>query len=272
MMFAVGVSFILVVYWLPHVSLTTVRALVLAAPPLIVLLVVAYWPTVESAMLADAHGDPAEATQAVVLCFSYQGESPSMRPGPANEELLAYVRNTLSNVRTVFVQEGIWVAVPGAPQAPHGPNVLRVVDHVDGREVARDIVRFHIHNPARYLNTLEALFCASRLMDASQCTVLVAHELQLARAEWDLRKLCPECKVVTPLIRGISFVPGGAHPQAWSRPVYKLVELFLSRPSVVRQTDWALFRALRARFTFSRMSLALAVQMKGLGFSLWRSM
>jgi len=36
--------------------------------------------------------------------------------------------------------------------------------------------------------------------------------------------------------------------------------------SVVRHTDGHLFRTARARVTFSRMSVALAVQMKGLGF------
>ena len=40
------------------------------------------------------------------------------------------------------------------------------------------------------------------------------------------------------------------------------------RPSGVRHTDCTLTRALRARFTFSRMSEAEAVQMKGLGRSL----
>ena len=38
--------------------------------------------------------------------------------------------------------------------------------------------------------------------------------------------------------------------------------------SVVRHADGPLWRAARARLTFSRMSAALAVQMKGLGFSL----
>jgi hypothetical protein len=41
--------------------------------------------------------------------------------------------------------------------------------------------------------------------------------------------------------------------------------------SVVRQTDDHLLRATRARVTFSKMSLALAVQMKGLGFWLCAS-
>ena len=36
--------------------------------------------------------------------------------------------------------------------------------------------------------------------------------------------------------------------------------------SVVRHTDGHLFNTARARVTFSRMSVALAVQMKGLGF------
>ena len=39
--------------------------------------------------------------------------------------------------------------------------------------------------------------------------------------------------------------------------------------SVVRHADCRLSSALRARFTFSRMSLALAVQMNGLGAWLW---
>ena len=41
--------------------------------------------------------------------------------------------------------------------------------------------------------------------------------------------------------------------------------------SVARQTDCNLSRAFLPRVTFSRMSEALAVQMKGLGFSLWSS-
>ena len=39
----------------------------------------------------------------------------------------------------------------------------------------------------------------------------------------------------------------------------------IKRASVVRHTDRHLFRAARPRFTFSKMSQALAVQMKGLG-------
>ena len=42
--------------------------------------------------------------------------------------------------------------------------------------------------------------------------------------------------------------------------------------SVVRHAERRLCSARRARLTFSKMSEARAVQMKGLGFSLWRSM
>ena len=41
-----------------------------------------------------------------------------------------------------------------------------------------------------------------------------------------------------------------------------------AQASVVRHAECRLWRALRARFTFSRMSAALAVQMNGFGFSL----
>ncbi len=42
--------------------------------------------------------------------------------------------------------------------------------------------------------------------------------------------------------------------------------------SVVRHADSRLWKAARARLTLSRMLEAFAVQMKGLGFSLWWSM
>ncbi len=49
------------------------------------------------------------------------------------------------------------------------------------------------------------------------------------------------------------------------------IVVFLSA-SVVSQADRLLLMAALARVTFSRMSVALAVQMKGLGLSLCRSM
>ena len=205
------------------------RVAVLLLTPAAALLTVAYLPAVESGIRMMPRGDTAAATQAVVLCFSYLGERPAMRPGPANVELLAYVRS-LPRVNRIYVQEGVWVALLGAPQSPNGPNQLRVVDRIEGREVSREFVRFHRHDPTHYLNTFDALRCAARLLDPTQTTVLVTHELQQWRADQDLRKLCPRCTVVIPPIRGISFVPGGTHLQARSRPLYKLVELFLSRP------------------------------------------
>ena len=72
--------------------------------------------------------------------------------------------------------------------------------------------------------------------------------------------------------------------QEWQHPLaYGLLALFLwivcvfayfyaRAPSVVRHTDGTLFRLRRARFTFSRMSEALAVQMYGLGSELCCSM
>jgi hypothetical protein len=46
----------------------------------------------------------------------------------------------------------------------------------------------------------------------------------------------------------------------------------LESASVVRHADRPLYKVRRARVTFSKISEARAVQMKGLGFWLWRSM
>src|SRR5712675_462550 len=51
-----------------------------------------------------------------------------------------------------------------------------------------------------------------------------------------------------------------------------LVGLRRSLAGVVRHADRPLYKVRRARVTFSKISEARAVQMKGLGFSLWRSM
>jgi len=57
-------------------------------------------------------------------------------------------------------------------------------------------------------------------------------------------------------------------------PALVLLAVLESNPpaSVVRHTDGHLCRAVRARVTFSRMSEAFAVQMRGFGFLLWLSM
>ena len=62
------------------------------------------------------------------------------------------------------------------------------------------------------------------------------------------------------------------HPVVGGNIRTRRMSRFPDRASVVRQTDRRLFRVRRARFTFSRMSAARAVQMNGFGLSLWRSM
>jgi hypothetical protein len=54
--------------------------------------------------------------------------------------------------------------------------------------------------------------------------------------------------------------------------IARLGGLRRSLAGVLRHTDCRLFSEARARLTFSRISAALAVQMKGLGFSLCWSM
>jgi hypothetical protein len=54
----------------------------------------------------------------------------------------------------------------------------------------------------------------------------------------------------------------------WFVRMVVIMRMTPSTASVVRHAECRLWSAERARLTFSRMSLALAVQMKGLGFSL----
>ena len=64
----------------------------------------------------------------------------------------------------------------------------------------------------------------------------------------------------------------GQVPAHWEVLEVKRVSSFItSGPSVVRQADCKLLSLILPRFTFSRMSDALAVQMKGAGSSLWAS-
>ena len=93
------------------------------------------------------------------------------------------------------------------------------------------------------------------------------------------------CLVTHPLLDAFTvygtqiLLPFSDYPVGWSTlfiidPLYTLplvvgvVAAWYGIASVVRQADCTLCRAARPRLTFSRMSEAVAVQMKGVGCSL----
>ncbi len=87
----------------------------------------------------------------------------------------------------------------------------------------------------------------------------IVHKTRLPTIAW-LKGTRASCRS---LKAGIAYQNVPIHPKTANTP---------ANASVVRQTERRLFRVRRARFTFSRMSPALAVQMNGFGLSLWRSM
>lgn len=160
----------------------------------------------------------ARPTTAVILGFGYEMAGDAMRPGPANQFSLDWVLNNQPQITTLLVQEGVLVAM--TPAQLHDKIVRRI----------------HQHDPAIYVDTLDAAFCAVRQLQAlNQSTVLlVAHDVQLQRAAWDFarvqRQLCPTCALVIPDLPATPYPANSVQFQTRSAFVYKILELLYLRP------------------------------------------
>jgi uncharacterized SAM-binding protein YcdF (DUF218 family) len=166
-----------------------------------------------------------EADVAIVLGFGYeQDEHRNMKPGEANEALLAW---TLEHTRaeTILVQEGVWVAACDSKADECG---------VSGRQLRR----IHEHRPDVYLNTLDTAYCALQAMEdlGARKAVLVAHPLQLQRALWDFQAVqranlaWQTLEFVVPEMPDVPYVPHSVHVHTRCEPIWRLVELLVARP------------------------------------------
>jgi hypothetical protein len=104
---------------------------------------------------------------------------------------------------------------------------------VDGRTLQR----MHRHVEGVRVDTLEAARCAAPILLALRAkrVVVVAHDLQLTRAAWDLdRALDALGETDVELVVGdvgLVVSPGsGTQWQTCARPLYTLVELYWARP------------------------------------------
>jgi len=162
---------------------------------------------------------------AIVLGFGIEKDDKgNLLAGRANRFLLAWtLENTTS--KALLVQEGIRLAA-------------MEIEAESGKPIQRDLVMIHAHNEKNYVNTLQAAYFAFKKMSelGKSKAVLVAHDLQLERAYWDLvkvRKTRPEWKhieIIVPRIPKTPF-PGDSiqwHARGGFR--YKFIELFWSRP------------------------------------------
>ncbi|CAN5831486.1 hypothetical protein BH10CHL1_BH10CHL1_35450 [soil metagenome] len=163
-------------------------------------------------------------TTAVILGFGYEMVGDEMRPGSANQFLLDWVFSHQPQIDTLLVQEGVRVALT--------PTQLR----------DKQVRRVHRHDPALYVDTLDAAFCAMRqLQQLNQTSVLlVAHDQQLQRAAWDFERvrqqMCATCTLVIPDLPATPYPIHSVHLQTRSAFIYKWIELLYLRPRDLLRT------------------------------------
>jgi hypothetical protein len=102
----------------------------------------------------------------------------------------------------------------------------------------RRLVRMHLHDPKRYVNTLDASVCALDQLSLlhRKRALVVAHDLQLARALMAMHRAAGTdsatsgIELAAPDLPPTPFVPGGAHLQTSHAWLYKPIELLVARP------------------------------------------
>lgn len=167
----------------------------------------------------------AKVDTAIVLGFGI-GRDSQGRPaaGRANRFLYGWaLKNTAA--RTLLVQEGIRLAA-------------MEIERETGQPAGRQLVMIHPHDEKRYIDTLEACGLAlARMTELGRSrAVLVAHDLQLRRAYWDILKArraraeWRRIEVIVPRIPKTPFPGDSRHWHTRGRLRYKFVELFWSRP------------------------------------------
>jgi hypothetical protein len=121
-----------------------------------------------------------ETDTAIILGFGFVMIGDKMRPGETNQFLLDWtIKNRSLQVKTILVQEGIWVASDAGTL----------------RKLGIDRRRIHRHDPEIYVNTLDTAFCAIQQLQQldKKKAMLVAHDLQLQRVPGTLNVSAKKC-------------------------------------------------------------------------------
>ncbi len=214
---------VVILAWLRH-SLRFMVGLMLAVG-LAALFVAALWPEdlLRAAPGADWQRKARDADRAVIFGFGL-GEAPPGRlaAGDSNRFLLDWAVKS-SSASCIVVQEGVWAAAC---------DCFAESCAYQGRR----LVRMHRHVKGIRVDTLEAAWCASETLriEGARRVVVVAHDLQLLQAAWDLRRVLGErglnIEIVIPDLPHTPFPGNWVQLQASSRYIYKPVALFWARP------------------------------------------
>jgi hypothetical protein len=169
----------------------------------------------------------AEVDTAIVFGFGIESEGDG-RAGAANRFLADWTLER-SRATTLIVQEGVLIAAGKGGRQYGAPG--------------RTVLRMHRHN-AEYVDTLDAAACALEQMErlGRRRALVVAHDLQLARAVADLHRVAQtnprwrDMEFVVPAVPPTPFPAGSVHWHTRGFYRYATVELFVSRPRDVFRT------------------------------------
>ena len=168
-----------------------------------------------------------QSTNTVILFgFGYVMEDSIMKPGKSNTALYKRAIANAGSFKTLhlIMQEGVMVAAHE--------------DSVSCYPFIRDSIRMHPHSSEIYINTLIAAKYAILKMDSLNVkrAVVYAHELQLARAVYDLKRISAsnprwrDMEFITPCISNTPFDPISAHTHTRSTERFFRREVLFSRP------------------------------------------
>jgi hypothetical protein len=189
--------------------------------PLYILLFLTLVGATPSRWLRAAPTEDQNAEIAVVFNFGYEMNGDRMRPGEANQYLWQWIAsNKPLQLRTILVQEGVWVAA----------------DKETLKNLGIEMMRIHRHDPHIYVDTLNATFCSIQQIQklGKKKILLIAHDLQLQRIAWDFERIshvtCPDCMFVIPEIHDVPYPKNSVHFQTRNEFIYKIAELLIARP------------------------------------------
>ncbi|HUW05008.1 MAG TPA: hypothetical protein VMW01_01995 [Williamwhitmania sp.] len=177
------------------------------------------------------HGKPSadwrtrarQANTAIIFGFGYgtDGEG-NMTPSVANQTLLDSAL-AQTNATYLIMQEGVYVAAEEAKQ--------------HGTLGNRQLIRIHLHTVGKDVNTLQAAKFAVLQMEklGVKQAVVYAHDLQLARAVFDLQRVAAsnpkwhDMKFIFPKISKTPSPSDSNQLRTRWRVVYRAIELYYSR-------------------------------------------
>ena len=177
------------------------------------------------------------ADTAVVFGFGLakaKDEKMKYSAGEANEFLFNWTMKH-TGPKIILVQEGVWIASDICRDKDDCDSICLVAE-------GKQMKRMHFHDEHNYVDTLDAAFCAIEQLEQlynddviSNKVVVIAHDQQLQRAVWDLKKIqktreaWQKFELIVPEISDTPYPSRSPHWQTQNELLYQVVELFGSR-------------------------------------------